>query len=61
MAEITLYEKVIAEFPELDGSGAFFDGTINLVDRADGKGVIIAKWGYEKPLPKSLESYLSIL
>lgn len=61
MAELTLKDKIIAEFPELEGSELFWNNTINLVDRADGKGVVIAKWGYDKPLPKSLESYLSIL
>lgn len=60
MAEVTLQEKLITEFPELAEPGAFFKGIINLVDRGDGKGVVITKWDYEKPLPKSLEAYLDI-
>jgi hypothetical protein len=58
MAELTLKEKIIAEFPELEGSDLFWNNTINLVDRSDGKGVVIARWDYSKPLPESLTGYL---
>lgn len=53
---MTLYEKIIAEFPELEGSAEFISGCIRLQN--DGENDYIAKWEYEKPLPKSLEQFL---
>lgn len=55
---MTLYEKIIAEFPELEGSMEFAMGSIRLQNDSDGTGDYIAKWEYSKPLPKALESYL---
>jgi hypothetical protein len=54
---MTLYEKIIAAFPELEGSSEFIMGCIKLQN--DGDGDYIAKWEYEKTLPKSLEQYLN--
>ena len=50
---MTLYEKIIAEYPELSDSKAFMDGTIVLQN--DGEGDFIAVWNYSKPIPKGLK------
>ena len=55
---MTLYDQVIAEFPELVGTSSFIDGTIILQNDSDGTGDYIAAWNYSQPLPSSLESYL---
>lgn len=55
---MTLYEKVIAAFPELEGTPAFINGTIILQNDSDETGDYIAAWNYSEALPKELESYL---
>lgn len=50
---MTLFEKIIAEYPNIDRE-LFADGTIILQDDSDGKEAYIAKWSYEHPLPKNL-------
>jgi hypothetical protein len=50
---MSLYEKIIAEYPELEGSPEFINGSIRLQN--DGDGDYIAKWEYSKPLPKGLK------
>jgi hypothetical protein len=54
---MSLYELVIAAFPELEGKIIFREG-IWLQNDSDGTGDYIAKWEYFKPIPKSLESYV---
>jgi len=49
---MTLYEKIVAEHPELEDSRSFIDGTIILQN--DGDGDYIAEWNYSKPKPKGL-------
>jgi hypothetical protein len=49
---MTLYETIIAEYPELEGSKSFMDGTITLQNLGDGD--FIAEWNYSKPLPDGL-------
>jgi hypothetical protein len=49
---MTLYEAIIAEYPELEGSQSFFDGTIVLQNL--GEGDFIAEWNYSKPKPEGL-------
>ena len=59
---MTLYEKIIALYPELTPSNdgkinLFGDGTIILQDDSDGKGAYIAKWDHptlEKPTEEQL-------
>jgi hypothetical protein len=51
---MNLYEKIIAEYPELENSDLFADGTITLQDDSDGIGAYIAKWEYSEPIPKGL-------
>ena len=47
-------ETIFAEYPELEGTSAFRDGTIILQDDSDGLGVYIAEWNYSEPLPEGL-------
>jgi len=49
-----LYEIIIAEYPELENSNLFVDGTIILQDDSDGVGAYIAKWEYSQPIPEGL-------
>ena len=53
---MTLYETIISEYPELEGSQYFMNDTIVL--RNDGESDYIAKWNYSKPLPESLTQYM---
>jgi len=50
---MTLYEKIIAAYPELDGTKSFTDGTIALQN--DGDGDYILAWNYTKPIPAGLK------
>jgi len=51
---MSLYEKIIAEYPELlEMPDEFVNGSIRLQN--DGDGDYIAKWEYSKPLPKGLK------
>jgi hypothetical protein len=52
---MSIYNEIIAAYPELENSDAFTNLTIMLQDDCDGEGVFIAKWDYEKPLPKGLK------
>ena len=52
---MTIYETIIAAYPELKDSNDFANGTIILQDDSDGKGAYVAVWGYSKPLPKGLK------
>jgi hypothetical protein len=54
---MTLYEKIIAAFPELENSPEFIDGCIRLENSGDGDKIV--KWEYSKPLPNELKSYLA--
>lgn len=53
---MTLHEKIVEVFPELENSQEFVRGCIRLENSGDGDKIV--KWEYEKPLPKSLESFL---
>ena len=53
---MTLYEKLIEEYPELANNGKIGPfGPIILQNDADGAGDYIAKWDYEKPIPKGMK------
>jgi hypothetical protein len=53
---MTIYDKIIAEFPELaDDPKVFASGQIVLQDDTDGAGAYIREWNYSKPLPKDLK------
>jgi len=51
---MTLYETIIAAYPELEGSRNFMDGTIILQNDSDGAGDYIAVWNYSEPIPDGL-------
>ncbi len=55
---MTLYELIIAEYPELEDSKEIGTGSIILRNDLDGSGDYIAKWEYEKPLSHELQQYL---
>ena len=53
---MTLFDKIIAAYPEL--TDADFDrdhGCIGLRDDSDGVGAYIEKWEYDKPIPAGLK------
>ena len=52
---MTIYETIVATYPELENASAFVDGVITLQDDTDGQGVFIAKWEYTKPIPDGLK------
>jgi hypothetical protein len=50
-----LWEKIIAEYPEIKADSDFSALGIWLQDDADGLGAYISKWEYSKPIPKGLK------
>ena len=50
---MTLYEKIMASYPELTNN-YFVKGFIILRNDADGLGDYIEKWDYEQPIPDGL-------
>jgi hypothetical protein len=52
---MTLYDQVIAVYPELVGTDNFYNGTILLQNDSDGEGDYIAAWNYSKPIPDGLK------
>ena len=53
---MTLYEKIIAVYPELtDADFMPSSGLINLRDDSDGLGAYIEKWEYAQPIPDGLK------
>jgi len=52
---VTLYEKIIAAFPELANNPDLDRLGIVIQNDSDGEGDYIAKWEYEKPLPKGFK------
>jgi hypothetical protein len=54
---MTLYDKIIALYPELTSDDFFPIGTIFLQNNSDGKGDYIAKWDHptlSKPTDEEL-------
>ena len=52
---MTLYDEIIAVYPELTMSNLFGDGTIVLRDDSDGVGAYIENWNYSKPIPEGMK------
>jgi len=52
---MTLYEQIIAAYPELTDADFGSFGCIELQDDSDGQGAFIAKWEYSKPLPNGMK------
>ncbi len=50
---MNLYQKIIAEYPELENSDVFVDKII-LQNDSDNIGDYIAKWEYSQPIPDGL-------
>lgn len=55
---MSLYEMIIAEYPELAESKEIGTGSIILQNDSDETGDYISKWEYSKPLPDLLKEYL---
>ena len=53
--ELSLYEQIIAVYPELTNKDFAPRGTIMLQDDSDGLGAFIAKWDYSKPQPEGFK------
>jgi hypothetical protein len=53
---MTLYEKIIEAFPELEMSSEFVNGCIRLENSGDGDKIV--KWEYQKSLPQELQEFL---
>jgi hypothetical protein len=56
---MTLYEKIIAIYPELSSNDFGLIGPIRLQDDSDGKGPYIAKWNHPtlaRPTQEQLDS-----
>jgi hypothetical protein len=51
---MTIYEKIIAEYPELTESNEFIRGSILIQNDMDDEGDFIVKWDYSKPIPDGL-------
>jgi hypothetical protein len=51
---MTIYETIIAAYPELDGDYRIFYTDIIIQDDSDGVGAYIAKWEYSQPIPEGL-------
>lgn len=54
----SLYEEIIAVYPELENTDEFAKGSIRLQNDSDGTGDYIAKWEYPKPVPAELAKYV---
>lgn len=52
---MSLYDQIIAAYPELTDSTAFADNQIVLQNDGDDLGDWLVKWNYEKPLPKGIK------
>lgn len=52
---MTVYEKVISTYPELENSLELDFGKIVIQDDSDGQGDYVAKWDYSKPIPEGLK------
>jgi hypothetical protein len=52
---MTIYETILAAYPELTEKDFGMVGSIKLQDDADGEGVYIAEWNYDKPIPSGLK------
>ena len=51
---MSLFDEIIAVYPELTDSDFLPRGVISLRNDSDGVGDFIEKWEYSKPLPEGL-------
>jgi hypothetical protein len=55
---LTLYDKIIAAFPELTDKD--FDSDFGVISlRNDGEGDYISKWEYSEPLTSELQVFFT--
>jgi hypothetical protein len=52
---MTLYDKIIAAYPDLTDADFSDTGIIELRNDADGAGDYISKWEYSEPIPNGLK------
>ena len=52
---MSLYEQIIAIYPELQPDDFTPFGLIDLQDDSDGQGAYIKRWSYEQPIPAGLK------
>ena len=52
---MTLWEQIVAVYPELTDDDFKVNGSINLQNDSDGFGDYIVKWEYSKPIPDGLK------
>ena len=52
---MTLWEQIMAVYPELTDNDFGQMGTITLQDDSDGLGAYIVKWEYSQPIPAGLK------
>ena len=52
---MTVYEQIIAAYPELIELNKFPNELFIVQDDTDGQGAYIAKWDYSKPIPDGLK------
>lgn len=52
---MTLWEKIVAAYPELTNADFGYQGSIVLRNDGDGSPDYIAKWDYSKPIPEGLK------
>ena len=50
-----LWEKIIAEYPQIKATDDFAKLGIYLRDDSDGKGAYIAKWEYSQAIPNGMK------
>jgi len=53
---MSIFNTIIEAYPELaENELKAFEKVVVLQDDADGKGVYLAQWNYEQPIPKGLK------
>jgi len=52
---MTLYDKIVAAYPELVDADFGVSGAISLRNDSDGIGDYIEKWEYSKPISEGLK------
>ena len=50
-----LWEKIIAEYPQIKATDDFAKLGIYLRDDSDGKGAYISKWEYSQAIPNGMK------
>ena len=52
---MSLYDEIIAVYPQLTDNDFLYRGVIGLRNDSDGVGDYIEKWEYTEPIPKGLK------